>query len=80
VSDGEGAYVDFRPFHDWVVIEPDQITQSQGGIFLPAGAEDDPEFMSRCGKAIATRRLSTSYYRNHFLACAFCQPQRLALF
>lgn len=47
------SFMEFIPFHDWVVVEPEQVTQSEGGIFLPAGASDDEEFMSRCGVVVA---------------------------
>lgn len=41
------------PFGDWVVIEPEVVKQTPGGIFVPSDALEDPNFMSKTGTVVA---------------------------
>jgi co-chaperonin GroES (HSP10) len=42
------------PFDDWCVVEPEVVRETEGGILIPAGADDDPDFMSKTGTVVAT--------------------------
>lgn len=39
--------IEFIPYHDWVVVEPELVRETEGGIVLPETVE--PEFQTRVG-------------------------------
>lgn len=45
--------MEILPYHDWVVVAPDEFTQTPGGIIVTAESMEDPDFMSKSGTVLA---------------------------